>query len=301
MINEVYKKQVALLLNVLPEVNKESCFAMHGGTAINLFIEDMPRLSVDIDLTYALLVDRNTAIQDVGKALERIKHSIERTIPRAHVIHRKEIAKLQISLAGADIKLEVNLVSRGLLGSPILLPLCNKAQDNFNVFCEMPIVPLAQLFGGKICAALDRQHPRDLFDIKRFLARDGYNEDVKQGFLYCLLCSDRPIHEIIEPNLQDQRLAFEHQFAGMSDEPFTYIEYESTRLQLIEKVQKSITESDKEFLLSFANATPDWNVYHFQPYPAITWKLQNIQKLKTSNLSKHKEQLDKLTVFVSKL
>lgn len=49
-MDKVYKSQVKLLLDVLPLVSKEPCFALHGGTAINLFIRNMPRLSVDIDL-----------------------------------------------------------------------------------------------------------------------------------------------------------------------------------------------------------------------------------------------------------
>lgn len=61
MAEQSYKQQVSLLLSVLPEVAKESCFALHGGTAINLFVRDMPRLSVDIDLTYLPLEDRQSA------------------------------------------------------------------------------------------------------------------------------------------------------------------------------------------------------------------------------------------------
>lgn len=61
-MNEAYKRQVKLLLDVLPEIAKEDCFAMHGGTAINLFLQDMPRLSVDIDLAYVGLEVRAEAL-----------------------------------------------------------------------------------------------------------------------------------------------------------------------------------------------------------------------------------------------
>ena len=47
-MNEVYLRQTGLLMNVLPEVARESCFALYGGTAINLFVLNMPRLSIDI-------------------------------------------------------------------------------------------------------------------------------------------------------------------------------------------------------------------------------------------------------------
>ncbi len=301
MANEVYTRQVQLLLNVLPEVAKESCFAMHGGTAINLFVRDMPRLSVDIDLTFVPIEERNSSLTHIGEALQRIQHNIGKAIPKVHVIHRIEIGKLQISLAGAEIKLEVNLVGRGLLGEAQLLPLCDKAQDEFNAFCEMPIVPTNQLYGGKLCAALDRQHPRDLFDVKYLMANEGFSESIKTGFIYCLICSDRPIHEVVQPNLQDQRSAMEHQFAGMTEEPFSYADYEAVRLQMIATIQKSLTESDKAFLLSVADATPDWTIYNFEPYPAIAWKLQNLQKLKANNPAKHRAQLDKLTALLKSL
>ena len=294
MVNEVYTRQVRLLLNVLPEVAKESCFAMHGGTAINLFVRDMPRLSVDIDLTYVPIEDRNSSLTHIGEALQRFQRNIEKAIHKVHVIHRKEIGKLQISLAGAEIKLEVNLVGRGLLGVAQLLPLCDKAQDEFNAFCEMPIVPTNQLYGGKLCAALDRQHPRDLFDVKYLMANEGFSESIKTGFIYCLICSDRPIHEVVQPNLQDQRSAMDHQFAGMTEEPFSYANYEAVRLQMIATIQKSLTESDKAFLLSVADATPDWTIYNFEPYPAIAWKLQNLLKLKANNPAKHQAQLETL-------
>ena len=96
MENPAYKKQVELLLAVLPEVAKEPCFALHGGTAINLFVRDLPRLSVDIDLTYVPIEDRETSLRKIGEALERIKKGIERVIPGVRVLHRQDVGKLQI-------------------------------------------------------------------------------------------------------------------------------------------------------------------------------------------------------------
>jgi predicted nucleotidyltransferase component of viral defense system len=207
MAQAAYKKQAALLLSVLPEVAKETCFALHGGTAINLFVRNMPRLSVDIDVTYVPIEDRATSLANIAEALERIKVRVETVVPKARVSHRKDLAKLQVSAQGVDIKLEVNLVGRGTLGVPEKLRLCAIAQDEFGAFCAVPVVPLGQLYGGKICAALDRQHPRDLFDMKYLLENEGFSDEVRKGFLLCLLGSDRPMHEIISPNFQDQRSA----------------------------------------------------------------------------------------------
>lgn len=285
-----YKRQVALLLAVLPEVSKETCFALHGGTAINLFIRDMPRLSVDIDLTYVPIEDRETSLKGISTGLENIKRRIETVIPGIKITHKETIGKLLISDRGAEIKLEVNLVGRGTLGQPQKRTLCEKAQIEFDAFCTMPVVPLAQLYGGKICAALDRQHPRDLFDVRYLLENEGFTDEIKKGFLLCLLGSDRPIHEVIQPNFQDQRSALTNQFSGMTIEEFTYQDFETTRISLVETVNKALTNRDKEFLLSVKNAEPDWSIHDFERYPTVQWKLQNLRKLKTSNPEKHLEQ-----------
>lgn len=293
-MEKVYKRQVALLLSVLPEVAKEECFALHGGTAINLFVRNMPRLSVDVDLTYLPLEDRNQTLAGIAAALERTRTNIERAVRTARVAHRADAGKLLVSANGVSVKVEVNLVARGAIGETAELPLCAKAQDEFEVFSQIRVVPIGQLYGGKICAALDRQHPRDLFDVKYLLADGGISEEVKTGFLYCLLSSDRPVHEVINPNFQDQRSAMENQFAGMTDEDFNYEEYESVRKTLVEIVREKLTRRDRRFLLSVAQLKPDWSVYDFERFPSVRWKLHNLQKLKDANPDKFREQYEAL-------
>ncbi|MDQ3802139.1 MAG: nucleotidyl transferase AbiEii/AbiGii toxin family protein [Acidobacteriota bacterium] len=290
----VYKKQVALLLRVLPEVAGEKRFALHGGTAINLFVRDLPRLSVDIDLTYVPVEDRDASLANIGSALEGIRARIERVIPEVRVEDHRDKGKLLISQAGADVKLEVNLVKRGTLQEPVEMPLCGRAQEAFDAFCVIPVVPFGQLYGGKICAALDRQHPRDLFDVKYLLENEGFSEPVKTGFLLCLAGSDRPLHEVIDPNLLDQRAALENQFSGMSEEIFSYAEYERVREKLIETIHWSLTAEDKRFLLSVKALQPDWSVYDFARFPAVNWKLRNLKKLKESNPDKYHRQYESL-------
>lgn len=251
-------------------------------------------MSVDIDLTYVPVEDRATSLANIAIALERIKATIQKTLPNVHVTHRKDISKLQVSAQGADIKLEVNLVGRGTLSAPVEMQLCIKAQEDFDAFCVIPVVPFAQLFGGKICAALDRQHPRDLFDVKYLLENEGFSETVKTGFLLALLCSDRPIQEVLDPNFQNQRLAMDNQFLGMTNKAFSYEEYEAVRVKLVKTIQANLTDSDKAFLLSVKGLMPDWSIYDFSQFPAIAWKLQNLQKLKDNNPIKHLEQYDAL-------
>jgi len=294
MNNQKYKNQVRLLLRVLPYVAGEECFALHGGTAINLFVRNMPRLSVDIDLTYLPIEDRPTTLKNIADALERIKARIEGVFPNAQILYKPDIGKLVIRSDGEEIKLEVNLVGRGTIEAPEKMMLCDNAQEMYDTSSVIQVVPLGQLYGGKICAALDRQHPRDLFDVKLLMENEGFSDDVRMGFLLCLLCSDRPINEVLVPNFQDQRQAMENQFTGMSDIEFTYDDFERTREQLVETVNKSLTAKDKEFLLSVKNCEPDWSIYDFERFPAVQWKLQNLNKLKESNTDRHKQLYEAL-------
>ena len=293
-MNEAYKKQLELLLDVLPEVAKEECFAMHGGTAINLFVRDMPRLSVDIDLTYVEIAERNETLEGINAALLRIKERIEALRPSIRVQHKDKVCKLQLDEHGVLIKIEVNMVGRGLLGEPNKAPLCEAAQEQFDAFCAMPLVPLAQLYGGKVCAALDRQHPRDLFDVKLLLENEGFTDEIKQGFILGLVSSNRPTYEMLDPHLLDQRTAFENQFEGMTTIGFSYHDYEATRLQLIETAKASLSDDDKAFLLSLNRLEPDWSIYDYQKFPSVKWKLLNLEKFKSNNPEAYEQQLNEL-------
>lgn len=298
-MNEAYKRQVKLLLDVLPEIAKEDCFAMHGGTAINLFLQDMPRLSVDIDLTYVGLEVRAEALAVINAALLRIKDRVDKLRATIRVQHKPNVCKLQMSEHGIQIKVEVNMVGRGLLGPAKKLPLCSAAQEQYNVFCAMPVVPLGQLYGGKICAALDRQHPRDLFDTKLLLENIGFIDEIKRGFMFALISSNRPTHEMLAPNLFDQRAAFENQFEGMSNVVFTYADFEATRDKLIDTMRRSLNEADKQFLLSFNQLEPDWSVYDYRQFPSVKWKLMNLAKFKKESPEVYQLQLEKLSALLA--
>lgn len=294
MKDSPYFRQAQLMLRAMPQVAAEKCFALKGGTAINFYVRDMPRLSVDIDLTYLPIEDRASSLQHIGEALERIKERIGKVVPSARVQHKKDVCKLTIASREAEIKLEVNPVGRGTIAAPVKMTLCAGAQAEFNTSVAMHVMPVGQLYGGKICAALDRQHPRDLFDVKYLLANEGFSGTVKEGFLLGLLVSDRPIRELIAPNFLDQRAALANQFAGMTAEDFTYEDYETVRETLVRIMRKSLTKEDKAFLLSVKNLTPDWSVYDFDRFPAVQWKLQNLQKLKATNSDKHRAQYEAL-------
>jgi len=298
-----HKKQVSLLLDILPEVAKEDVFALHGGTAINLFCLNMPRLSVDIDLTYIPASEsRNTDLQNIRLALEKVKERLRKQIPNISFtdpMRAEEELKLICTTSEAMVKIEVNQINRGIIAETELKILCDKAQEVFDKFCEVRTVSQKQLWGGKIIAALDRQHPRDLFDIRNMINGIGYSMEIKEGFIFFLLCSKRPMQELLNPHPIDQSAVFESQFKGMTDNSFGIHEFENTRELLIKMINESLTDEDKGFLLTFSKGEPDWTKIDYSKFPAIRWKLLNIQKLKDSNPSKYAEQVDTVRQILS--
>ena len=291
----IYAQKVELLLRLVPIIMEEEVFAIHGGSAINLFLKDLPRYSVDIDLTYIPLADRITSIADINLHLKSICEKAKRAFKGMHITPKFDTCKLLCEYQGRQVKVEVNQTKRGIIGGVVLtLPLSDKAQNEFSLYCEAKIVPLTLLYGGKIAAALSRQHPRDLFDVKYM---DVPLSDCREGLIFCLLGSDRPIHESLAPSLIDQRDAMANQFDGMTDVAFTYEEFEATRTQLIENVKALMTEVDREFLVSFESGQPQWDGYefeYFKNYPSVQWKFLNLQKLSKQNPQKLNEEADKL-------
>lgn len=306
MMSTPYRAQVDLLLQVLPHVAKEACFALKGGTAINLFVRDMPRLSVDIDLTYLPFEERSIALAGIAEALRRIKARMETAIPACKVTMVPQSdgqeAKIVCQTAGAQIKVEVNTILRGHLLPSRLMDIAGTVENEFRRFMAVQVISHAELFGGKICAALDRQHPRDLFDVHQMLENEGLTEEIRLGFIAALLSHSRPLHEIIRPNFLDQSHVFQAQFAGMALTPFSYTDFEETRERLVQEIRQRWTDDDRAFLLGFKQGRPDWHLFpleNLRQMPAVQWKLSNIQKLMRQNPSKHTEQMKALEMRLS--
>lgn len=294
-----YKKQVALLIRIMPSVYRIKEFAVHGGTAINLFYKNMPRYSVDIDLTYIPIQDRDTSLKIINQKLVEVKRSIEKSIPGIVVRHKPDVWKLLCTLGEATVKIEVNGTKRGIIGDTVDMALCDKARQEFSMGCKARTVSFSQLYGGKITAALSRQHPRDLFDCK-YMELNPFI-DVRNGFMLCLLGSDKPIIESLQPNAVDQTEALENQFQGMSDIPFGYEDYTTARTKLLELVNSNLTDTDREFLISFESGNPDWercSSGDLSCYPSVQWKLLNIAKLKKSNPKKFEQGISKLRDYL---
>ncbi|MCA1805821.1 MAG: nucleotidyl transferase AbiEii/AbiGii toxin family protein [Xanthomonadaceae bacterium] len=280
-----YYRQVALVMRVLPLVARESRFALKGGTAINLFVRDLPRLSVDIDLTFLPLDDRDTALEAIEESLQNITEGIGRVIRDASVNATPgeggRVQRLQVSGGGVSIKIEVSPVLRGSVLNARELPVRDSIADQFG-YIETRVLAQEELYAGKLVAALDRQHPRDLFDVMLLLENEGITPELMDMFVIYLISSNRPIAELLAPHLQPLQPVFDQQFLGMSLHPVTVDELEKARLTMIETIQSMLTEEHKAFLLSFKSGEPEWSRVrhdHAQELPAVRWKLQNIQRL----------------------
>ncbi len=298
-MNRMYRQQVELLLRIIPTLEEVESFAIHGGTAINLYILDLPRYSVDIDVTYTPIKPREESFADIHKNLSIIKEKVKTVVP--DIVITEKPNKIYCIRKGVMVKIEVSGTKRGLIEPASLRPLCNAAQDEFETANKARIVSLSQLYGGKITAALDRQHPRDLFDVKLMFDLITNFDQIKRGFLYCLLGGDRPIIESLHPNRVDHQETLVKQFAGMTKVPFSYNDYEETREKLIDFINSNLSLQDKEFLIAF-EAGEDLSRYtEYQEYlhfPSVQWKMQNISKLKKINPAKLRKGVEKLEGFL---
>ena len=291
-----YKEQVALLVDVLPYVAKEDCFALKGGTAINLFYNNLPRLSVDIDLTYIKFDDRQTAYMNINAALENIIKDISRAGYTARLQGNNAEKKIICSSPKATIKIEPNYTLRGYAYEPTILSICKEAEKMFS-YAEIQVISKAELYGGKICAALDRQHPRDLFDIKELLDSNELTDEIVKGFVVMLLGGNRPLHEMLNPNILEQNDVFINEFHGMTDKEFTYEDHVETLKTLVDIVNANIKENYMDFLLDVVRLEHDFSnvdIPNLDKLPAIMWKVKNLEKLRSTNQGKFEEQAKKL-------
>jgi predicted nucleotidyltransferase component of viral defense system len=303
MPSEVFTAQVALLVRVLPYVAAETCFALKGGTAINLFVRDMPRLSVDIDLVYLPIEDREASLQGIRSGLSRIIQSIRQAIPGSVITGNTNAdgTRILVRLRQAQIKIEVTPVLRGTVHPTALTAVRPLVEERFG-FAEIQMVSFADLYAGKLAAALDRQHPRDLFDVQYLLANEGIDKALFQTFLAYLLSHNRPTHEVLQPRLKDIRQTFEQEFVGMTSEEISLDVLLETRDQLISEIRSRLDEPSKRFLLSFHALKPDWELSglpHIRNLPAIRWKLMNLQRLQAEQPEKYPAIIKSLELMLS--
>jgi predicted nucleotidyltransferase component of viral defense system len=303
MIDTVYFRQAELLLRVLPLVDREAVFALKGGTAINFFVRDLPRISVDIDLVYLPVGERDFSLREISDALVRISRNVESRIPGTKIVPRKiKGADLwsgcTVQREDATIKIEPNLVMRGSLFPPERRTLCPRARSVFELSVECRMLSENELYAGKICAALDRQHSRDLFDIMMLLRERSFNEGMRKAFIVYLISHDRPMVEVLDPGFADIRPIFEAEFRDMTLEEVTCEDLEKTREQLVSMIARELTVQQKQFIDSVKEGMPQWDLIGIagvENLPAVKWKLVNIGRM---NPSKHKKAVHKLRDYL---
>lgn len=298
MSRKTYEAQVNLLVGVLPYVAKETMFALKGGTAINLFYRDLPRLSADIDLTYLPITDRANSLAEINAGLTRLAEDISANAPATQA---NRIAggggvetRVMVRRSNIEVKIETSPVARGVVNDPELRGVSEAVEDRFG-FAEIQVVAFEDLFAGKLHAALDRQHPRDLYDVKLLYENEGISDALFRTFLIYIASSVRPVHELLAPNLIDLDRSYAREFDGMTSHTVSIEELAQTRARLIGDIQSRLDDRAKEFLLGLHDCTPRFDaIGHASAaeLPAIGWKLLNLEKLKSKNPAKHAKQRD---------
>jgi hypothetical protein len=283
-MNQAYVSTVQLLLVVAPVLFESRFFALKGGTALNLFIQDLPRLSVDIDVVFTdHELDRGNALATIKEELAKAKGRLERRGLTVVVRSNKtgDETKMFVSDGSSEVKVEVNFVTRGTVLPIARMALTPAAQQMFAASVEVPMLALEEIHGGKLVAALDRQHPRDLFDVMLMRQRFGLPAAFVDCFVAYLAGHNRTLHEVLFPRPKPLAGIFESEFAGMTTAPIALADLEATRTWLFDVLPKALTLEHREFLLSFLRGEPSWSLMPFprlKDMPAIRWKRLNLAK-----------------------
>jgi predicted nucleotidyltransferase component of viral defense system len=305
-MNQIYLETARLLTQVAPLVFADKVFALKGGTAINLFVRDIPRLSVDLDLVFIdYRLERNDALARINEAM---RSAVDRLKKRGFQTHSATVAdagetKLFVRRDKLEVKVEVNFVLRGTVHPIRTASLTPKAKEALLADLELPVVSLEDLYGGKLVAALDRQHPRDLFDVMQLFLHEGITPGIMRSFVVYLASHNRPIHEVLSPSLRDISGEHDNTFRGMTAEPVELEALLSARERMIAELQAGLNANEREFLLSLARNEPKWaliGIEHLEQLPGIRWKLMNLGQLAKVNPKKLKVQARELEALLGR-
>ena len=168
-----------------------------------------------------------------------------------HILLIQKEARLFVKNNQTEIKVEPNFTLRGSVFGPEIKATSTYIMDTFHKREEIKCLSFADVFGGKIHAALSRQHPRDLFDIKHLLENEGITEEIRKAFLVYLISGPRSIHETIMPNLKDISENLIKEFQGMANAEVTREDLENARELLIKRIKETLTVEEKHFLVGF--------------------------------------------------
>jgi predicted nucleotidyltransferase component of viral defense system len=284
-MNPTYLATARLLTEVAPVVFEGNVFALKGGSAINLFLRAMPRLSVDLDL---VLLDhglpREIALARINEALRTAKERLEHRGLRVQALSAAGMGetKLLVQREALTVKVEVNTVIRGAVLLPTVMALNAVARDALMADLELPLLSSDDIYGGKLVAAMDRQHPRDLFDVMHLFEHEGITPGIRRCFVVYLASHNRTFHEVLFPRPKELRLAYEASFEGMTAEPVAIERLLETRARLFRELPAALDDSEREFLRTLVRAEPKWSLMgipHLEELPAIRWRLKNLRQL----------------------
>lgn len=284
-MNQLYLDSARLLARVAPLVLVGDTFALKGGTAINLFVRDMPRLS--------------QALERINEAIRQCAERLQKQGFQTHAPATAESGETQLLVRRGriEVKIEVNFVMRGVVRPVRTASLTPNARETLQADLEIPVVSLEDVYGGKLVAAMDRQHPRDLFDVMQLFAHEGITAGIRRAFVVYLASHNRPVHEALFPSLRDIRQEFEHNFTGMTAEPIELDALLAARERMACELQQDLSDDERRFLLSLVAAEPEWRllgVPHLDQLPGLRWKLQNLERLRKTHARKFTEQSDTL-------
>ncbi len=280
-----YLATAHLLTEIAPTVFASGQFALKGGTAINLFLRDMPRLSVDLDLVFTNhQLGRAEALARINEALREARTSLGRRGFKVRTSSAADMGetKLLVQRDGLMVKVEVNTVIRGTIHPVQPRSLTPVASDALLADVEVPLLAAEEVYGGKLVAAMDRQHPRDLFDVMQLFEHGGVTPGIRRAFVVYLASHNRTFHEVLFPTRKDIALSYEGEFVGMTTEPVTLDALLSARDRLFAELPNALDPNEREFLRTLVRARPHWSLLgipHLEELPAIQWRLQNLEQL----------------------
>ena len=267
----------------------------------------MPRLSVDIDVVYTdYSTPRPAALKAIGEGLDHARKQLVKFGLEAEVSATRagDEIKLFIRRGGVQVKVEVNHVFRGTVLPVETRALNAEAKRIFTTDLSAPVLATPELYGSKLVAAMDRQHPRDIFDVRGIYKTTGLNADVVECFVCYLAGHNRPVHEVLFSNYVDLSAPFENEFQGMAQCPITLAELQKVRTKLKKELPSKLADNHRQFLIGLVSGEPDWQLMkcpHLEKLPAIQWKIQNLARLSKSNPKKFAQQAEELrTRFAAK-
>jgi hypothetical protein len=299
-MDKIYVDTVRLLLDVVPDVFVSGRLAMKGGTALNLFVQDMPRLSVDIDVVFvAYQTPREVALAEIAAELSAIQGRLKNRGSMAEIAVNKtgNESKIFARRDRIGVKIEINHVFRGTLLPVEIRALSKEASNIFTTAISVPMLAVPELYGSKLVAAMDRQHPRDLFDVHHMFIGSGLTPEIVECFVSYLAGHNRPVHEVLYSNDIDLTRPYDNEFSGMARAPVTLAALEGARARLRSELFGMLTENHKKFLLGLVKGEPQWDYMqcpHLAELPAIQWKLQNLTRLRKTNPGKFEAQYREL-------